>query len=55
MNTPDRLVELGQAQPGLPGPVPGAARRVPGQVRQAHLVEGAEDPLDLPAAARFTG
>jgi hypothetical protein len=52
---PDRLVQLGQAEPGLPGPVPGAAGGVAGQARQAHLVDGAEDPLHLPPATGLTG
>ena len=51
----DRLVQLGQGEPGLPGPVRGAARRVPGQRGQAHLVDGAENPLHLAPAARLAG
>lgn len=53
----DRLIQPGQGEPGLPAPVNGALGRMAGQVRQAHLVDGAEDPLHLPPAraARAAG
>ena len=52
---PDRRVQLGQGEPGLPGPVRGAARRVPGQGWQAHLVDGAKRPLHLAPPAGLPG
>jgi hypothetical protein len=45
----DRRVELGEAQQRLPGPVGGAAWGVAEQGGQAPLVDGGEEPLDLPA------
>ena len=48
---PERRIQLGQGQPGLPGAVPGAARGVARQGRQAHLVDRVQVAFDLPPAA----